>query len=1101
MSFSVRSGLTITGFSFILLLSGCTRDKELLFSKLSPSDTGIDFVNVNHETERSNILTYEYFYNGGGVAMGDINNDGLTDLYFTSNVFENKLYLNKGNFEFEDITKASGTACEVGWKTGTTMADINGDGWLDIYVCRSASPDPERRRNLLFINNKNNSFTEAAKDYNLDDPSYSTQAAFFDYDRDGDLDAFLLNHSTLDISNSTLLNPKNSKIRFPNVGNKLLRNDNGKFFDVSDSLGVFGPASNYGLGISMSDINNDGWVDIYTGCDYTGRDRMLYNEKGTYFRDATEELSHISKFTMGTDIADVNGDGLMDIFTLDMLPEDNYRQKQLLGSDKYEAQRTMVRNGLHHQYMRNMLQLNLGNGSFAEVGQLAGISNTDWSWGGLIADFDSDGAQDIFITNGFKRDLTDNDFAKFKAFEEMGAAQRQGKKVSFLTVIGKFTENKLPNYMFRNDGQLNFVNVTKDWGLDDVSLSNGVAYGDLDNDGDLDLAVNNVNDPAGVYRNNTNEQLKNNYLIVKFPGGSNSFGTRVTVYTNGKTFVREHLPVRGFQSSVDHRLHFGLGTISKIDSLVVAWPDGTEQSFEAVGANQTFLAEKGNARFPAEKQTRKTVLQRVPSAITFRHQENEFIDFREQALLPRMYSREGPGAVAGDVNGDGIDDVFFGGAKNQLAELWIGKSAGGYSRSTQPDFAAILGSEITDAVFFDADGDKDNDLYVVTGGYEFANERPRLQDFLLLNDGKGVFKSSHLPAQYSSGSCARPVDFDLDGDIDVFVAGRIVPGRYPEAAESMMLINDGKGNFTIDATLASEVKLGGMVTDARWININGDKFPDLVTVGEWMPVRIFINEQGKLRDQTKTLVGTSTNGFWNTVIAYDIDADGDQDLVAGNQGLNTQMHATMQQPVTLAYNDFDKNGSVDPIVNYYIQGISYPYPTRDELLEQVPSFKKKFTDYRSYSKATLKQVLTEEELKSVKELSVAEMRSCVFVNENGKFTMRPLPLEAQFAPVNALYMYDIDGDGTKELMTGGNRSATRSRFGKMTGNFGFAFRLNANKEFEFVSPSVAGIVVDGDVVKILEANNELIYVVNDRSIEVYRPSKAANNPIARNENR
>lgn len=1081
-------------FSCVILFA-CTQNKKQLFSKLDSSDTGIDFVNVNHETERSNILTYEYFYNGGGVALGDINNDGLTDVYFTSNIFENKLYLNKGNFEFEDITKISGTACVIGWKTGTAMVDINNDGFLDIYVCRSASPDPERRRNLLFINNKNNTFTERAADYNLDDPSYSTQAAFFDYDRDGDLDAFLLNHSTLDISNSSLLNPKNSKTRFPNVGNKLMRNDQGKFVDVSDSLGVFGPASNYGLGISLSDVNNDGWIDIYAGCDYTGRDRMLFNDNGKYFTDATENLSHISKFTMGTDIADLNGDGLMDILTLDMLPEDNLRQKQLLGSDKYEAQRTMVRNGLHHQYMRNMLQLNMGNGTFSEVGQLTGVSNTDWSWGGLIADFDNDGSQDLFVTNGFKRDLTDNDFAKFKAFEEMGVAQRQGKKVSFLSVIGKFTENKLSNYMFRSDGQLHFENVTQLWGLDQASLSNGVAYGDLDNDGDLDLITNNVNDAAGVYRNNTNERLKNNYLVVKFTGNENVLGTKVTLYVDNKKFVRENLPVRGFESCVDSRLHFGLGNNSTADSMIVAWPDGTRQMFTNVAGNRILELSKNNGR-AIEAEGTKTLMQRMYASITFRHMENEFVDFREQALLPRMYSHEGPGASVADVNNDEIDDVFFGGAKGQRPELWLGKSSGGYVKSDQSIFEEIKKSEVTDVVFFDADGDKDVDLYVVTGGYEFTNDHSALQDFLLINNGKGTFSKGNLPDLHVSGSCARPIDFDRDGDIDVFVGGRIVPGRYPEAPESVLLINNGKGQFAVSNTIPETLRLGGMITDAVWADVNSDNFPDLITVGEWMSVQIFINQNGHL-NLVSDLIDKPSSGFWNCIVAHDIDRDGDVDLVAGNQGLNTQMRASSERPVTLVYDDFDKNGSIDPIVNYYIQGISYPYPTRDELMEQVPSFKKRFTNYRSYSKATLKEVLTEEELTASKKLNVTELRSCILLNEKGKFTLKALPLEAQFSPINTFLISDVNKDGQPELFTGGNKSGTRSRTGKMTGNMGFVFRFEENGAPEFIPPLDAGLFLEGDVKKILKANDEFVYVINDRPVVMYQVSVPAINSIAK----
>ncbi len=1098
LPFMMRS-FGYVGVCCFFILCACSRAGETLFSKLDASDTGIDFENLNYETERSNILIYEYFYNGGGVALGDINNDGLPDVYLTSNIFENKLYLNKGNFQFEDITKKSGTACEVGWKTGVTMVDINSDGYLDIYVCRSASPDPERRRNLLFINNHNNTFTEQAKAHNLDDPSYSTQAAFFDYDRDGDLDAFLLNHSTLNISNSFLINPKNLTARYPHVGNKLLRNDNGKFIDVSDSVGIHGPASNYGLGLSLSDINNDGWIDIYSGCDYTGTDRMLLNDHGNFFLDATDTLSHISKFTMGTDIADVNGDGLMDVFTLDMLPEDNYRQKQLLGSDRYDAHLAMARHGLHHQYMRNMLQLNTGNGSFAEIGQLAGISNTDWSWGALFADFDNDGSQDLFITNGFKRDLTNNDFAKFKAFEEMTATERAGKKVSFLSVIDKFKENKLSNYMFRNKGSYHFSDVTRSWGLDEPSLSNGVAYGDLDNDGDLDLVINNINEQAGVYKNNLNELTKANYLTVQLTGANgnkNAIGAKVTLYTNGKKLVRENLPVRGFQSAVDTRLHFGLGNEDKIDSMTVMWPRGSQQMFTNVAPNRIVELTQDNGR-EIPVRTIEPLMRKKNASINFRHRENEFIDFREQPLLPRMYSREGPGVAAADVNGDGFEDIFFGGAKGQRSELWLSQVSGSYSKKDQAVFDQIEKSEITDAVFFDADGDKDQDLFVVTGGYEFAKDDMHLKDFLLINDGMGNFRGRALPESNVSGSFARPSDFDHDGDIDILVGGRVVPGRYPESPETVLLVNNGNGDFTLNNRIPHALRFAGMTTDALWADLNNDTFPDLLVVGEWMPIKVFLNQHGLLSDATAQYIQQPTEGFWNCIAVQDLDRDGDLDFVAGNQGLNTQMRASSEMPVTLIYDDFDKNGSIDPIINYHIQQISYPYPTRDELTEQLPSFKKRFNDYHTYSNATIKEVLTPDEYSAAKKLSAYELRSSILQNEKGHLVLKPLPVEAQFAPLKTLLFFDIDDDGNVELLTGGNISGTRSRTGKMTGNSGFVFDINGQGDFRFISPSISGVAVDGDVKKILNVNDQILYVVNNSSIAWYQTSVVPNHPLAK----
>lgn len=1085
----MKLSLSLTVVAILILLSRCGSGEDKLFTPMDPDDTGIDFINTNTETETSNIFTYEYMYNGGGVAIGDINNDGLADVYFSSNQEENRLYLNRGNFQFEDITEKSGTGCLQGWKTGVSMADINGDGWLDIYVCRSSSNDPANRRNILLMNKGNLTFQDEAKAYGLDDNSYSTQAAFFDYDRDGDLDAFLLNHSLLNISNSYNITLRNTDVRYPYVGNKLLRNDNGVFHDVSDSLGVYGPASNYGLGASLSDINNDGWIDIYTGCDYTGRDKLLLNDRGRFFDDATDSLlSHISKFTMGTDIADFNGDGLMDICTLDMLPEDNRRQKQLMGSDRYDVYARMLKSGLHSQYMRNMLHLNNGDGTFSEIGQLAGISNTDWSWAPLFADFDNDGIQDLFVSNGFKRDLTDNDFTKFKAFQEIVTARRQRKPVSFLEVMSRFTENKIPNYIFRGNGDLTFSNNTIAWGLDHPSLTNGAAYSDLDNDGDLDLILNHVNERAGVYRNNA-ERSGNHYLTVRLAGERGNplgFGARVSVYYAGKTIVQELLPARGFQSSVDPILHFGLGVADKIDSVIVRWPSGEKQRVTDVSVGQRLVVRHAdNLKTDDGTRLSKKFFTRMDGVIAFKHEENEFIDFRTQPLLPRMYSTQGPALAVGDVNGDGSVDVFAGGAKGQPGVLFLQTAEGKYLKRVQRAFLDDRLSEDVDAEFFDADNDGDLDLFVASGGYEFLNSEKALQDRLYKNDGNGNFNRAQLPEYLTSSSCVRPGDVDGDGDIDVFVGGRLIPGRYPETPESFLLVNNGQGDFAV-GEIPDALRYAGMVTDARWSDLNGDRQPDLLVVGEWMPIRIFINRKGKFSEESSTYVNSKTEGFWNCILAEDFDGDGDEDFVIGNLGLNTQMRLSDSRPATMVYDDFDKNGSVDPIISYFVGDKSYPYASRDELTEQLPFLKKRFVDYRSYADATLEEVFTTDELSRANKLTAYTTQSCYVRNDGNHFTLMPMPVQFQFAPVFAMAAVDVNGDSIPDIVSGGNLGAGRARTGKLSGTSGFVFVNDGKGQFTFVPPALTGIGLSGDVRKMAFARNTMFVGVNDSLLRIYK---------------
>lgn len=1054
-----------------LVLSGCTSKNDKLFTLLDEDDTGIDYSNMLRESDDMNVMNYSYFYNGAGVSVGDINNDGLQDLLFTGNMVKNRLYINKGNFEFENITDKSGIASKQGWCTGATMVDINADGLLDIYISRSADIDPERRKNLLFINNGDLTFTEKAEEYGLADHGYSTQASFFDYDKDGDLDMFLINHSLQQYTTGVQENVQLRKEQNPDFANKLYRNDNGKFKDISAEAGITSNVLTFGLGLAVSDINNDSWLDIYVSNDFNEPDYMFINNgNGTFTDKLTESMAQISMYSMGSDIADYNNDGLPDMVTLDMLPESNETQKMHSGAENFDKMQFLFDRGFYFQFSRNMLQKNNGDGTFSEIGQIAGISNTDWSWAALFSDLDRDGKKDLFVTNGYVKDYTDMDFLKY-TMDETIRSRQQGNTVVAKDFIEKMPTIVQSNYVFQNVGNDRFEKKNTDWGLDQKGISAGAVYADLDNDGDMDLVVSNTNENASVYRNNSELLNKNSYLRVQLKGdkqNSLGFGAKVVLYAKGVKYFQEQIPVRGFQSSVDPVLNFGLGENQVVDSLFIIWPNDKSQKINNVKVNQTLTLDVKNAnldlKFNPIPAGDKYLVN--SASVNFTHTENKFNDFTVQTLLPNYLSRPGPTMAKADFNGDGIEDLFIGGAAGQAGALFTQSNAGDFIRKNSSSLDADAQYEDTASEFFDMDGDGDLDLYVGSGGYEFGPDSPWLQDRIYINDGKGNFtkKTTGLPKMLTSTGTVRSSDIDGDGDADLFVGSRVSPGMYPSTPESKILINDGKGNFTDGtAAIAPEVKYAGMVSDAVWIDVNQDKVNDLIIVGEWMPIRIFVNQKGKLKDRSTEFIKFGSSGWWNTIYADDMDADGDNDLVIGNLGLNAQFKASEKEPMSIYYKDFDENGSVDPIFCYYIGGVSYPAASRDDLMDQLPSLKNKFLEYHKYANATINDLFTADQLKDAKMLK-AELLETVYLENTGKgFKLKQLPVEAQYAPVYAIASSDLDKDGKKDIILAGNNSWTRIKFGHFTSSNGTLLSGNGKGEFSYVPQWKSGLNIRGNV--------------------------------------
>lgn len=1058
---------------FVLVCCSACRDSKEdsppLFELMQ--NTGIKFVNTVVDQEYDNSFLYRNYYNGGGVAIGDINNDGLADVLLTSNMNENKLYLNKGNWQFEDITAKSGMQQDSMWSTGAVFADINNDGWLDMYICNAGHMKTGHRRNKLYINNRNCSFTESAAQYGLDISAYTTHASFFDYDLDGDLDCFMIDNSPMPVNTLGYTNRRDLPAKEWPVadfvkagGDHLYRNDNGHFTEVNKEAGIHGTLMSFGLGVSVGDLNNDGYPDIYIANDSYERDYLYINQGNGTFKDDMENCMQQNSFSsMGADIADINNDGLADIFTTDMLPEDDYRLKTLGAFDNIDQYRNKLKIGFYHQYMKNCLQLNNGNGSFSEVSNFSGVCATDWSWGALLFDADNDGLNDIYVCNGVNRDVTDLDFMTYFANDVIQKMVLTGKRDKVNEVLEHIPKTPVVNKAFKNMGDLRFTDAGKEWGFTQPSFSNGAAYGDLDNDGDLDLVINNINEPAFIYRNNS----KNHFIAVSLKGaGANTYaiGSKIVVYTKNQVLTREVIPSRGFQSSVDYKQIIGLGNTTQLDSMVIIWPNRRCTMYKKPAVDSLYvIAQEAGIDMPAPQAAANLLT--LLKAPFDKHVEDDYIDYYYERNIPEMLSREGPKAATADVNGDGLEDVYIGGTKGHPGQLYLQQAGGGFIKKEEKAFLQFKDLEDEAVLFFDCDQDGDMDLFVGPGGNSNPPYSREMQNRLLKNDGKGnfVLDAEAFPNNGMNTGVAVAHDFDGDGDMDLFVGGRSTPRNYGVPPSSFMYVNDGKGRFTDIAKIKNpDIAKIGMVTSAVWADVTGDAQKELIIAGQWMAPRIF-SYNGDRFVETKTAL-SDLYGWWQTVQAADVNGDGKTDLVLGNAGENFYLHPDPQNPVKLWINDFNSNGSEDKILSRTYNQRDVPVFLKNEMQEEIPAIKKGNLKHKEYAKKAVQDLFPKELLDKSLIQQFNYSSSIVAINDGqGNFAVQKLPWQAQLSIVNAILCTDIDDDGAIDLVLGGNRSGYPPQFGKLDASYGDVLMNDGKGGFTWLPGKQSGLLVTGEV--------------------------------------